>query len=279
MQAVNSELSWRENRPSSGWLPRLGLHEVWSHRELAFFLALRDFKLRYKQTLFGVTWAILQPLAAMGVFSIVFGHLVGVPSEGVPYPVFVFAGLALWWYLSGSVEAAAESLVQHRELVTKVYFPRLLAPIAGVLPGLIDLAVTLAAVASVMIIYGVVPGAAVALLPAWIGMAVVLALAAGLWLSALNALYRDVRYTLGFLLQIWFFASPVVFPSSLFTGGWRYLYAANPLVGLLEGFRWSLLDTPAPGREALMSVIVGALLLAGGLLYFRRADRRLADLI
>jgi lipopolysaccharide transport system permease protein len=278
-RSVSGELRWTENRPSAGWLRPVDFPELWSYRELAYFLALRDLKLRYKQTVFGVAWAIIQPLAAMAVFSLVFGRLVGVPSNGVPYPVFVFAGLALWWYLANSVEAAAQSLVDHRELVTKVYFPKLVAPLAAVLPRLVDLAVSLVVVALIMGIYGVVPGAPVALLPAWVVAGVGLALATGLWLSALNVLYRDVRYALGFVLQIWFFASPVVFPSSLFDGAWRYLYAANPVVGLLEGFRWSLLSTPAPGHEAAVSLAVGVALLAGGVVYFRRAETRLADVI
>jgi lipopolysaccharide transport system permease protein len=277
--SIGTEPRWTESRPSSGWLARLDIAELWSYRELAFFLALRDLKLRYKQTVFGVSWAIIQPLAGMVLFSVVFGRLAGLPSEGIPYPVFVFAGLTVWTYLSGAVGSAAESLVEHRDLVSKVYFPRLLAPLAAVLPGLVDFGISLLIVAIVMTFYGVAPGAALVLLPLWAVAMVLIALGAGLWLSALNVLYRDVRYALGFVLQLWFFASPVVFPSSLFEGSWRYVFAANPVVALLDGFRWSLAGTPPPGPEALVSLATGLLLLGGGIVYFRSVERRLADVI
>jgi lipopolysaccharide transport system permease protein len=277
--SIGTEPRWTESRPSSGWLPRLDIAELWSYRELAFFLALRDLKLRYKQTVFGVSWAIIQPLAGMVLFSVVFGRLAGLPSEGIPYPVFVFAGLTVWTYLSGAVGSAAESLVEHRDLVSKVYFPRVLAPLAAVLPGLVDFGISLLIVAIVMTFYGVAPGAALVLLPLWAIAMVLIALGAGLWLSALNVLYRDVRYALGFVLQLWFFASPVVFPSSLFEGSWRYVFAANPVVALLDGFRWSLAGTPPPGPEALVSLATGLLLLGGGIVYFRSVERRLADVI
>lgn len=277
--SIGAEPRWTESRPPSGWLPRLDIAELWSYRELAFFLALRDLKLRYKQTVFGVSWAIIQPLAGVILFSIVLGRLAGLPSEGVPYPVFVFAGLSVWTYLSGAVGSAAESLVEHRDLVSKVYFPRVLAPLAAVLPGLVDFGISLLIVAVVMTFYGVAPGVALVLLPLWGVAMVLIALGAGLWLSALNVLYRDVRYALGFVLQLWFFASPVVFPSSLFEGSWRYVFAANPVVALLDGFRWSLAGTPPPGPEALVSLTTGLLLLGGGIVYFRSVERRLADVI
>jgi lipopolysaccharide transport system permease protein len=215
----------------------------------------------------------------MVLFSVVFGRLAGLPSEGIPYPVFVFAGLTVWTYLSGAVGSAAESLVEHRDLVSKVYFPRVLAPLAAVLPGLVDFGISLLIVAIVMTFYGVAPGAALVLLPLWGVAMILIALGAGLWLSALNVLYRDVRYALGFVLQLWFFASPVVFPSSLFEGSWRYVFAANPVVALLDGFRWSLAGTPPPGPEALVSLATGLLLLGGGIVYFRSVERRLADVI
>ncbi len=278
-EAARTELAWTENRPRRGWLPRLDLAELWSYRELAFFLALRDLKLRYKQTVFGIAWALIQPVAAMLLFTVIFGRLADVPSDGLPYAVFVFAGLAVWFYFSNSVEAAAESLVEHRELVTKVYFPRLLAPIAAVLPGLVDLAVSLGLLAVVMIVSGVAPTGAAVLLPLWALAAVGLAFAAGTWLAALNVLYRDVRYALGFFIQLWFFASPVVFSSSLFEGPWRYVYALNPVAGLIDGFRWAAVGAPAPGPEALISLASGILLLVGGLLYFGQVERRLADAI
>jgi lipopolysaccharide transport system permease protein len=249
------------------------------YRELVAVLATRDLKLRYKQTAFGIAWAVLQPVAGVIVFSIVFGRLADVPSDGIAYPVFVYAGLSVWIYLSGAVDTAAQSLVGHRDLVTKTYFPRLLAPVAAVLPGLIDLVVSWVILAILMVVHGETPTVAVALLPLWIVAAAIVALGAGLWLSALNALYRDVRYALGFLLQIWLFASPVVFPSSLVDGRWAYLFSANPAVAVLDGFRWSLVGGPAPGREDLVSLLTAAMLLLGGGAYFAAVQRRIADRI
>jgi lipopolysaccharide transport system permease protein len=279
VQVATGEPPWVENRPTTGWLPRPNFRELWSYRELAYHLALRDVKLRYKQTAFGVGWAILQPLLGAVAFSVIFGRLVDVPSDGIPYPVFVYSGLVLWVYISGSVNAAAESLVEHRDLVTKVYFPRLLAPLAAVLPGLLDFGVSLVILAVAMIGYGVAPDAALLTLPLWVICAVAVAFSVGLWLSALNALYRDVRYTLAFGLQLWLFISPVVFPSSLVEGGWRLLFAVNPAVGVIDGFRWCVIDGPAPATEDLISLCVGLVLLVTGTIYFRHVERRLADRI
>ena len=270
---------WVENRPSTRWLPRLDVRELWAYRELALFLALRDLKLRYKQTAFGIAWAIIQPLGAAVIFTIVFGRLAGLPSDGLPYAVFVFAGMIAWSYVSGSVTAAADSLVEHRALVTTVYFPRLLAPLAAVLPGLVDLAISLSILAVFMAVYGVAPSAAIVLLPVWLAALVGVSVAAALWLSALNVLYRDVRYALAFLIQLWLFASPIVFPSSLVDGLWRYVYSANPLVGVLDGFRWSLVGAPPPGREDVVSLAVGLVLLVTGAVYFQKVERRLGDRI
>ena len=270
---------WIENRPSTAWLPRIGLRKLWSYRELAFFLAQKDLKVRYKQTALGVAWAVIQPLAAVAIFTIVFGRLADLPSDGIPYAVFVYSGLIVWTYVSRSVDAAAQSLVQNTALVTKVYFPRLLAPIAAVVPGLLDFAISLALMAVFMVVYGVVPTLAVVLLPVWILAAVLTVLAVGLWLSALNVTYRDVRHTLPFLIQVWLFASPVVYPASLFEGAWLYVYALNPMVGVLEGFRWSLVAGPPPGGELFVSLAVVLLVFAGGLVYFLKVERRFADVI
>jgi lipopolysaccharide transport system permease protein len=270
---------WVENRPSTGWFPRVNLRELWTYRELAFVLALKELKVRYKQTFFGVAWAILQPLLGVLIFSVLLGRLAGVPSDGIPYPVFVYAGFSIWIYFATSVTASAQSLVDNRELVTKVYFPRLLAPLATVFPGLLDLVIALGILAVFMAIYGVVPGAAIILFPAWILAALVMALAVGLWLSALNVKYRDVRYALGFLVQVWLFASPVVFASSLVNGAWQYAYAANPMVAVLDGVRWSLIGAPPPGLDGLISLAVGLAILASGTLYFRRVERSFADVI
>jgi lipopolysaccharide transport system permease protein len=273
------QAGWTENRPSTGWFQGLKLGELFRYRELLLFLALKELKVRYKQTLFGIGWVVLQPLVAMGVFSVVFGRFAGLPSDGLPYAVFVLAGLSIWLYFSNAVRTASETLVEDPSLVTKVYLPRMLAPAAAVLPGLIDLAVSLVVVGLVMAIVGVAPGPALLLLPVWIAAAVLVALGAGLWLSALNVLYRDVRSVVPFLLQVWLFASPVVFPSSLIEPPEEYFYALNPLVGVLDGFRWSLLDAPPPGPEDLISLASGALLLISGLAYFRHAERRFADQI
>ena len=277
---IASDAAWTENRAPTGWLPRLQLGELWRFRELAFLLAIRDVKVRYKQTVLGVVWVVLQPLVAAAMFTVVFGRLAGLDTEGMPYAVFVYPGVVLWGYFSGALTSVAQSLVQNRDLVTKTYFPAVVAPLALALPGLVDLAVSLVAVGVVMAAYGVTPGAALALFPVWIIACVIVVLAAGSWLSALNVRYRDVRYTMPFLLQVWLFASPVVYPSSLVEGGWAKLYALNPMVTILDGFRWSVAGGPAPSpEEALISALVVLVVLATGLVYFLRAERRFADLI
>jgi lipopolysaccharide transport system permease protein len=273
------EKTWIENRAPSGWFPRLDLREAWTSREIALFLALRNIKTRYKQTFFGVAWAILQPLAGVAIFTLLFGRLAQVPSEGIAYPVFVYSGLGAWLYFSHSAALASESLAQYRELVTKVYFPRLLAPVAAVVPGLVDLAISLVAVGVFMAIFGVIPTGAILLLPVWLAGLVVFTFGVGTWLSALNVQYRDVRNALAFLLQLWFFATPIVYGSSLLAGKWSFLLAVNPMAGLLDGMRWSLIGAPAPGPQALVSLVVGVVILVTGVAYFVRAERRFADLI
>jgi lipopolysaccharide transport system permease protein len=268
---------WVENRPTSGWLEALDIRELWAFRELGFVLAVKQFKIRYKQTVLGVAWAVFQPLVGVVVFSLIFGHFAGLPSDGLPYPVFVFGGLAMWSYFSTAITGASESLSEDRDLVTKIYFPRLLAPLSAILPGLVDFAVVLAALAVAMAIYGVAPPLAALLLPIWIAALLLLALGVGACLAALNALYRDVRYVLLFLTQMWFYASPVVFPSSLVDGVLRYGLAVNPLVGLLDGFRWSLLGAPPPPRADLVSLATGAALLVFGIVYFSHVERDVAD--
>jgi lipopolysaccharide transport system permease protein len=270
---------WTENRPSTGWFQGLDVGELLRYRELLLFFAVKELKVRYKQTLFGVGWAVLQPLVAMGIFTVVFGRFAGLPSDGLPYEVFVFAGLSVWLYLSNTIKTASESLVEDPSLVTKVYFPRMLAPAGAVLPALADLGVSLVVVAVLMVISGVAPGVGILLLPVWIVGAVLVGLGSGLWLSALNVLYRDIRSVVPFLVQVWLFASPVVFPSSLIDGFERYLLALNPLVGVLDGFRWSLLDAPAPPPEDLLSLASGILLLVSGMAYFRHSERQFADQI
>jgi lipopolysaccharide transport system permease protein len=270
---------WVDNRALDGWLPRLDFAEVWASREIAVVLALRNISIRYKQTFFGFGWALLQPLAAVGIFTLIFGRLAELPSEDIPYPVFVYAGLAVWFYFSQSATLASESLAQYRELVTKVYFPRLLAPLAAVVPALVDLAISLIAVGVFMAIYGVAPTGAIVFLPLWLVALVILTFGVGTWLSALNVQYRDVRNALTFLLQLWFFATPIVYGGSLLEGGWGFVLALNPLVGLLDGVRWSLVGAPFPGPEALVSLATGIIVLASGIVYFGRSQRRFADLI
>lgn len=270
---------WVENAPSRGWLPRLDLAELWASRELVLILALRNVKIRYKQTVLGVGWAILQPLAAVAIFTVVMRRLAHLPSEGIPYPVFVYGGLAVWVYFANGANMAAESLAQYRDLVTKVYFPRLLAPLAAVMPSLIDLGISILAVGVFMAVFGVAPGWAIVLLPLWIVAAFATTFGVGVWLSALNARYRDVRNALTFLLQIWLFATPVAYPSSLVHGAWRFLLYLNPVAGVVTGFRWSLVGTQRPGLAALVSLASGLVVLASGLVYFARVERRLADYV
>jgi lipopolysaccharide transport system permease protein len=278
-ESEGRKAGWTVNAAPAGWLPPLQLGRLWAYRELAVVLALRDLKVRYKQTALGVAWAVIQPLAAAIIFSLVFGRLVNLPSEDVAYPVFVYAGVVLWTYFSNGLDSVSNSLVQNRDLVTKVYFPRLLAPLATALPGLVDFTASLAILVVAMAVYGVVPGVALVFVPLWILGTVVVLLGAGLWLAALNVQYRDVRHTLTFLVQVWLFASPVVYPASLVHGAWRYLYAVNPMSTAINGFRWSLLDARAPGVESFVSLAVALALVAGGLVYFLRADRRFADVI
>lgn len=269
---------WVENRPSGGW-GSFSLRELWDYRDLGASFAIKDLKVRYKQTFFGIAWAVLQPLIAVLLFSVIFGRAVGLPTDGIPYPVFAFSGMVIWLYFSSSVTTASQSLVGNRDLVSKVYFPRALAPGAAVLPGLVDLAISFVVLIVFMAVYTVAPGPAILLLPVWLLFAIEVAFATSLWLSALNVKYRDVKFVLGFLVQVWFFATPVVYASSVIEGKWQYVYALNPMVGVLDGFRWSVVGAPAPGVSLLVSVAVGVVLLVSGALYFRRVEGEFADYI
>jgi lipopolysaccharide transport system permease protein len=270
---------WVENRPLTGWRLNLGLREVWNARELALSFAVKDLAVRYKQTFFGVAWAILQPLIAALLFTVVFGRFAHLPTDGLPYVVFAFSGMTVWLYFSSSVAAAGQSLVENRDLVTKVYFPRFIAPLAAVVPALVALGISLVLLALIMAVEQTAPGFPIVLLPVWILAAVLVSLGIGLWLSALNVKYRDVKHVLPFLLQLWLFASPVGYSSSLVTGDWRYVYALNPMVGVLEGFRWSVAGASAPGLWLLPSLGVGVVLLLTGTVYFRRVEQHFADVI
>lgn len=269
---------WIENRPTKG-RRALRVAELWRYRELVGFLALRDVKVRYKQAVFGGAWAIVQPLAGAAIFTVVFGRLAQVSSGDVPYLVLSFAAFTLWSYFSISVNTARMSLVANSALITKVYFPRLAAPLASVLPGLIDLAVALVVLAVMMAIAGIGPGVALLAAPLFLFGTIVVAFGAGTLFAALTVEYRDVQQVFGVLLQLWLFASPVAYPATLVEGSWRWLYYANPMVGMIDGWRWSILGGPPLGRETVVSVVVAALLLWIGLRVFQRSENRFADLI
>ena len=265
--------------PGRAWTA-IDLKEVWQYRELLYFLTWRDVKVRYKQTVLGATWAIIQPLFMMLVFSLFFGRLARVPSDGIPYPVFALCGLLPWQLFAHALTESSNSLVGNQNLITKVYFPRLVIPIAAVLGGVIDFVIAFLLLLALMLYYGIVPGIAIVTLPGFLLLALLTALAVGLWLSALNAQYRDVRYTISFLVQFWLFATPVAYPSSLVPEKWRPLYGLNPVAGVVEGFRWALLGkSQAPGAMLWVSVSVVVVLLLGGLYYFRRMEQEFADVI
>lgn len=260
-------------------LVAIPLRELWAYRELLYFLIWRDVKVRYKQTAIGAAWAIIQPVMTMVVFSLIFGNFAQIPSDGVPYPVFAFAALLPWQLFANALSNAGNSLVSSQNLITKVYFPRLLVPISAVLGGMVDFAIAFVVLIVLMLGFGVVPTIAVLTLPLFIGLALATALAVGLWLSALNVQYRDVRYTIPFLTQFWMYATPVVYPSSIVPEPWRALLGLNPLAGVVEGFRWALLGTPMPGPLLLVSVVTVTILLVGGLFYFQRVESSFADLV
>ncbi len=266
-------------KASHGWRA-IDLSELWRYRELVYFLAWRDVKVRYKQTVLGILWALLQPVAAMAIFTVFLGQLAKVPSDGVPYALFAYVGLLPWTYFANAATGAAGSLVANTNLVSKVYFPRLVIPISGVVAGLVDLAIGGALLLVLLVAFGVAPSPRLLLVPAFVALAFVTALGVGVWLSALDVQYRDVRYAIPLFVQLWLFATPVVYPASLVPAQYRALYGLNPLAGVIEGFRWSLLGTgDPPGALLLVSVIVVAAILATGLLYFRRMERGFADVI
>jgi lipopolysaccharide transport system permease protein len=265
-------------RPSTGWV-RLDLSELWQNRELLFFLVWRDLKVRYKQTVLGAGWAIAQPLFTMLVFSVFFGRLARMPSDGVPYPVFALAALVPWTFFAFGMSEAANSLVGNRSLITKVYFPRILVPAAPVVAGFADFAAAFVLLLGVMVSYGILPDYRVLAVVPLMLLATAAALGVGLWLAALNVQYRDVRYVLPFLTQLWLFATPIAYPSSLLSPAWRTVYGLNPMVGVVEGFRWALLGTPASGATLIVSIMSASILLVSGAMYFRRMERTFADLV
>jgi len=266
--------------PTTGWV-QLGLSDLWSYRELLFFLTWRDIKVRYKQTIMGAAWAIIQPFFTMVVFSLFFGRLAKIPSDGLPYPIWSFAALVPWTFFAFGLAQSSNSLVGSSNLLKKVYFPRLVIPIASVLSGLVDFVLAFAVLLLMMMYFGFAPTWNALWLPLLLLLTFITSLGVGLWFSALNVQFRDVRYTIPFMVQFWLFATPIAYPSSLIENETlRTLYGLNPMVGVVEGFRWALLGTQTrPGPMILVSTVTALAILIGGLFYFRRMEKTFADVV
>jgi lipopolysaccharide transport system permease protein len=266
-------------RPSRGWVS-LQLRELWEYRELLYFLTWRDIKVRYKQTALGAAWAIIQPFFTMMVFSLFFGQLAKMPSDDIPYPIFSYAALVPWTFFANGLSQSSASLVGSANLIKKVYFPRLVVPISSVVSGAVDFVLAFVVLLGMMLYFGIVPTWNVLWLPLLLLLALVTSLGVGLWLTAMNVQFRDVRYAVPFLVQAWMFATPIAYPSSLLDQPWRTLYGINPMTGVIEGFRWALLATEtAPGPIVLVSALVAVGLLIGGAFYFRRMEKTFADVV
>ena len=264
-------------RPTSRWR-FLDVRELWSYRELIYFLTWRDVKVRYKQTAIGCVWAILQPLAMMVVFTLFFGQLAGVPSDGVPYPLFAFAALLPWQLFSRALTESTNSLVTDQRLITRVYFPRIIVPISTTLAGLVDFAIASGLLVVLMLYYGVMPSAQVVWIPLFVLLMLITSLGIGFWLSVLNVEYRDLRYVVPFITQFWLFVTPVVYPSSLVPEQWQLLYGLNPMVGVIDGFRWALLGTGGgPSMMLGVSTLVAIVLFVSGIVWFRARERTMVD--
>jgi len=265
--------------PSKGWVS-LKLKELWEYRELLYFLVWRDIKVRYKQTALGATWAIIQPFFTMVVFSIFFGHLGKIPSDGIPYPIFSFVALVPWTFFASGLGQSSNSRVGSSNLTPKVYFPRLIIPLASVFSGIVDFALAFVVLLGMMLYYGIIPTLNVLWLPLFLLLALVTSLGVGLWLSALNVEYRDVRYVVPFITQFWMLATPIAYPSSLLHQPWRTIYGLNPMVGVVEGFRWALLrSNTAPGPIIAVSASAAVVILVTGAFYFRRMEKTFADIV
>lgn len=266
-----------EIRPIRSWID-LNLRDLWEYRELLYTLIVRDVKVRYKQTVIGVLWVILQPILTMVLFSLIFGQFAQLPSNGMPYPLFVYTALLPWQLFARALSESSISLVANQSLITKVYFPRLMIPFSAVLSGLVDFGVALIILIVIMVILGIIPTLAILALPFFFALAICAALAVGLWLSALNVQYRDVVYTIPFITQFWFFATPIAYTSSLIPEKWRWLYGINPMVGVVEGFRWALIGMNEPDWKLIIISTIGSIiLLITGLAYFRRMEDSFAD--
>jgi lipopolysaccharide transport system permease protein len=266
-------------KPPKGWAS-LELRKLWEYRELLYFLIWRDVKVRYKQTVLGGIWAVLQPFLTMVVFSLIFGYLAKVPSDGMPYPVFTFTALLPWMLFSRAVSESGNSLILNQQLITKVYFPRLIIPLASVLSGLVDFAIGFIVLLGLMLFYGITPTIAILTLPLFLLLEIVTGFAVGIWLAALNVQYRDVRYTIPFLVQFWLFLTPIAYSNSLIPEAWRTIYALNPMAGVVEGFRWALLGSQGSINALIfVSLAVVICLLVSGLFYFRRMEQTFSDVI
>ena len=277
--AVDPDVRVIEIEPSRGW-EALDLQGVWEYRELVWFLIWRDIKVRYKQASLGIAWAVIQPVMTMLVFTLIFGRLAQLPSDGLPYPVFTFTALLPWQLFSGALTGSANSVVNSASLVSKVYFPRLVIPIASVMATLVDFSISFGVLLGLMAWYGISLRLAVVVLPLLVMLALAIALAVGLWASALNVRYRDVRHVMPFVVQFWLLASPVAYSTSLITSpAWRAVYSLNPMVGVIEGFRWAVLGSTPPSVLVVPSVLVTGVLLATGLFFFRRTEASFADVI
>ena len=265
--------------PSKGWVS-LKLRELWEYRELLYFLIWRDVKVRYKQTVLGAAWAIIQPFFTMVVFSVFFGRLAKVPSDGMPYPIFSYVALVPWTFFANGLNQAVTGLVSHANLIKKVYFPRLAIPIARVLAGTVDFVLAFLMLLGMMLAYGIVPTVNVVWLPLFLLLALITSLGTALWLSAMNVQFRDVGYIVPFITQFWMYATPIAYPSSLLPEPWRTLYGINPMAGVVEGFRWALLGTDtAPGPIVIVSSLAAVALLISGGFYFRRMEKTFADVV
>lgn len=275
----SAEIPFLVIEPGKGWVS-LKLNELWVYRELLYFLTWRDIKVRYKQTALGAAWAIIQPLFTMLVFSVFFGRLAKIPSDGIPYPIFSFAALVPWTFFANGLSQASNSLVGNSNLLTKVYFPRLVIPISTVISGFIDFALSFAVLLLMMVYYGKLPTLNIIWLPFFLLLALITALGVGLWMSALNVEYRDIRYVVPFITQFWMLATPIAYPSTMLSEPWRTVYGLNPMVGVIEGFRWALLGSgTGPGAMTAVSTVVSILALITGAFYFKRMERNFADIV
>ena len=265
--------------PKKGWIP-IDLREIWNYRELFYFLTKRDIKVRYKQTVLGGLWAIIQPVFTMVVFTLFFGRLAKMPSDGIPYPIFVYAGLLPWTYFANALSTSGNSLVGSANLITKVYFPRLIIPASASMAGLLDFFIAMLVMGAMMIYYQFVPSIGILLFPFLVGLTFLCAVGVGLWLSALNVQYRDIRYVIPFLVQLWMFVSPVIYPISMVPQKYQWLLALNPMGGVIEAYRASLLGhMPINWFLLGLSTVIIIILFLSGLYYFRRMEKTFADVI